>query len=106
MHPTLFEQEEPAQNSSNVSAKYIGLGERALGPPDAIERVRRPYRRRLDIDEILRWIGSRPLTDRDLGYATRRVAEEGSVEQLIAFTTAIREMINRRASRPPSGGAS
>jgi ADP-ribosylglycohydrolase len=45
----------------------------------------------LELDIILDWVEKRQYRDADVGYAVRRVMDEGSGEQLIALVTALRE---------------
>jgi ADP-ribosylglycohydrolase len=51
----------------------------------------------LELDVILDWVEKRQYRDADVGYAVRRVMDEGSGEQLIALVTALRE--RRRQAR-------
>src|SRR5574341_413718 len=43
-----------------------------------------------DIDGILDWVRSRGFDDSAVGYAVRRLAEEGTLEQLTTFVTAVK----------------
>jgi ADP-ribosylglycohydrolase len=49
----------------------------------------------LDVDQVIAWVVGQQLSDRAIGYAVRRLSEQGSVEQLIAFTTAIRREVGQ-----------
>jgi hypothetical protein len=61
--------------------------------PSSTEGSPRGEERRVDVDEMLRWVWQRKLSDEALGYALRRLAESGSTEQLIAFTATVRGMV-------------
>ena len=52
----------------------------------------------VNIDDMLDWLARNGYADGQLGYATRRIAELGTVEQMVAFTTALRTAI-RKARR-------
>ncbi|QDW61725.1 ADP-ribosylglycohydrolase family protein [Oerskovia sp. KBS0722] len=54
-----------------------------------------PVRGSVDVDDMLAWVVHRRLDDQALGYALRRVAQIGTLEQLIAFTTTARAEIRR-----------
>jgi hypothetical protein len=53
-----------------------------------------------DVDRMLRWVATKDYAEYALGYAVRRIAELGSVEQLVAFTASIRPYL--RAARKPT----
>lgn len=53
---------------------------------------------RSDVDSMLTWAVKHGLSDQDIGYAVRRLAEVGTNEQLIALVTALRAEI-RNASK-------
>ena len=44
---------------------------------------------------MLAWLAGEDYANPALGYATRRIAELGTVEQMVAFTTALRTAIRR-----------
>ena len=48
-----------------------------------------------DIDQMLVWVARRGYSEEAIGYATRRIAQIGTVEQLVTFTTALRAAIRR-----------
>jgi ADP-ribosylglycohydrolase len=50
-------------------------------------------RDQVDIDQMLVWVARRGYSEVSIGYATRRIAELGTIEQLIGFTTAVRDKI-------------
>jgi ADP-ribosylglycohydrolase len=54
----------------------------------------------VDVDQMLAWIARNGFTDDAVGYAMRRISELGSVEQLVAFATALRAAM--RHQRPES----
>jgi ADP-ribosylglycohydrolase len=53
----------------------------------------------LDIDSILHWLEKEEYRESAIGYAVRRVIDEGSSNQLIALVTALRER-RRHTSQP------
>lgn len=44
---------------------------------------------RPDIDSMLSWVVNHGLSDQDIGYAVRRLAEVGTIEQMIALVTTL-----------------
>jgi ADP-ribosylglycohydrolase len=50
----------------------------------------------IDIDQIIEWVAKQEFQNEAIGYAFRRIAEQGTVEQLVAFTAAIRGRIRQR----------
>jgi ADP-ribosylglycohydrolase len=50
-------------------------------------------RDRISIDDMITWVERRGFSPEAVGYATKRIAELGTVDQLVAFTTAIRAAI-------------
>jgi len=49
----------------------------------------------IDLDQIIEWVSKQDFHDQALGYALRRIAERGTVEQIVAFATAIRGRIHQ-----------
>jgi ADP-ribosylglycohydrolase len=47
----------------------------------------------INIDQIIDWVAKQRFQDEALGYAVRRIAEQGTSEQLVAFMAVIRERI-------------
>jgi hypothetical protein len=47
----------------------------------------------LDVDVVIGWARRNGLTDETLGYALRRIAETGTLEQLVAFTSTVRSLL-------------
>jgi hypothetical protein len=45
---------------------------------------------------MLEWVKKRNFSDEQIGYAVRRVAELGSVEQFVAFIATLRTEIRQR----------
>ncbi|WP_432830507.1 ADP-ribosylglycohydrolase family protein [Dactylosporangium sp. CA-092794] len=50
----------------------------------------------IDIDQIIEWVARQGFKDEALGYAYRRIAQQGTVEQLVAFSTAVRGRLRLR----------
>lgn len=98
--PDLFTSStDDHESDSSRSGGPEGTGVDAEAAGDA----RRSQAPRIDVDEMLRWLWARNLEDRDLGYAMRRLAESGTIEQHIAFTTAIRAMVEQRRRQRDAG---
>ncbi|RFZ61411.1 ADP-ribosylglycohydrolase [Mycobacterium marinum] len=55
----------------------------------------RAHNEGMDVDRILAWVSSRHFSDYALGYALRRLAEDGSIEQVIAFSVAVHAATQR-----------
>ncbi|MEU9773822.1 ADP-ribosylglycohydrolase family protein [Streptomyces sp. NPDC047968] len=53
----------------------------------------------LDVDAMLEWLRTQGHTDQAIGYAVRRIAELGTMEQMIAFTATIQAEIRILAAR-------
>jgi ADP-ribosylglycohydrolase len=49
---------------------------------------------RVDVDQMLAWVKGEGYSDGSIGYAVRRIATLGTVEQLTAFTATLRHEIN------------
>jgi hypothetical protein len=54
----------------------------------------------VNIDQMLEWVAGQRYSNRALGYATRRIAERGTAEQLVAFTAAVRAAIRDPYRQP------
>lgn len=80
---------EPALESIEVQLSFDG---HADADAKSEKSVRRPT---VDVDEMIRWVVKRRLSDESIGYAVRRLAEIGTIEQLVAFSVAIRGRIDR-----------
>lgn len=93
------------------SVQEEGVHQEQLFPDDtpALLTHRRSHRGRVDeqqrrqarpstevnVDQMLAWVQHKGFTDEAIGYAVRRVVELGSLEQLVAFTTALRAAARR-----------
>jgi hypothetical protein len=53
-------------------------------------------RDQISVDAMLTWVARHGFSPDAVGYVTKRIAELGICEQLIAFTTAIRVAIRNR----------
>jgi hypothetical protein len=81
-------------------------GEHTMGevlrtsPGSRRSHVARSSRRasNLELDTILGWLEQKHYRDDAIGYALRRVIDEGSAEQLISLVTALRERLRNQAS--------
>jgi hypothetical protein len=47
----------------------------------------------IDIDQMLAWVARNGFSDQAVGYATKRIADVGTAEQLVAFAAAVRATI-------------
>ena len=67
----------------------------ASGPPSTRHSRDDPTANRdqISIDDMITWVARRGFSPEAVGYATKRIAELGTVDQLVAFTTAIRAAI-------------
>ena len=67
----------------------------ASGPPSTRHTRDDPAasRDQISIDDMITWVARRGFSPEAVGYATKRIAELGTVDQLVAFTTAIRAAI-------------
>jgi ADP-ribosylglycohydrolase len=61
-------------------------------PATAFDRA---HNQGMNVDRILAWVTSRHFSEDALGYAMRRLAEGGTVEQLIAFSVAVHASAQR-----------
>jgi ADP-ribosylglycohydrolase len=50
----------------------------------------------VDVDTILRWLLRQGVDDASIGFATRRIAESGTIEQTVAFGVALRGMVRKK----------
>lgn len=50
-----------------------------------------------DVDGFVRWVASGGYSDARIGYALRRIAQIGTIEQCIAFTSTLREQVRNAA---------
>jgi hypothetical protein len=48
---------------------------------------------------MLAWVINHGLSDREIGYAVRRLAEVGTIEQMIGFVTALRAEIRHASTQ-------
>lgn len=61
----------------------------------ADDRARYPVDRGVDLDRVLGWLETQRYNDAAVGYALRRVARDGTVEQLVALTSTLRTRLRR-----------
>ena len=92
--PTLYEDADmtpPHAGTSSTRDAPIG---------DAGDSSRKPMANhdQVNIDQVLDWVARRGFSDKDIGYAVKRISQRGTAEQLIAFTSHLRVAI-RRSSR-------
>lgn len=92
MHePTL---DEPRSSSETTSAPPT---DPAPTPSSDVASRNRPA----DVDSMLVWVERSKYAPEAIGYAVARISEVGTIEQLVAFTTALRASLRRRAERDP-----
>jgi ADP-ribosylglycohydrolase len=60
---------------------------------------------KVDVDQMLEWLVRQGHSDHSIGYAVRRMARLGTLEQLIALTTALRDVIVSSSSRSSDGSS-
>lgn len=87
-------QIQPDQTRPN-DARTAALHSSAKDPRSAPS----PAETAINVDQILEWVARRQYDDGAIGYAVTRLSEIGSVEQLVAFTMAVRAAISVRAQR-------
>jgi len=68
----------------------------ADAPPKAFDRA---HNQGMNVDRILAWTASRHFSEDALGYALRRLAEGGTIEQVIAFSVAVHAAAQRSSLR-------
>ncbi|MFF2243295.1 ADP-ribosylglycohydrolase family protein [Arthrobacter sp. NPDC058130] len=49
----------------------------------------------IDVDQVLKWVAEQHYDESSLGYALRRIAESGTVEQLAVFVACVRPSIRK-----------
>jgi hypothetical protein len=59
----------------------------------------------VNIDQMLVWVARRGYSEIAIGYATRRIAQLGTMEQLVAFTTAVRDKVRNLSQESHSPGS-
>jgi ADP-ribosylglycohydrolase len=87
-----------------IQAKTVGhprsphteQGQKAPGDTTSNHNLDNP---RSDIDSMLTWVINHGLSDREIGYAVRRLAEVGTIEQMIGFVTALRAEIRHASAQ-------
>jgi ADP-ribosylglycohydrolase len=85
-----------AANTLNEIIKARAEASPARGPEPVVTD--------LVVDDLLRWVAAGGYTDRRIGYALRRIAQIGTIEQAIAFTTNLREQVRKTDPGDPRGG--
>ena len=85
-------ESDPAlQETLDVAATVTDRPEPPLrvGNTSPPEQPSSGARQALDVDQMLDWVASHNFSEAALGYALRRIAESGSLEQIVAFSAAI-----------------
>ncbi len=83
----------------NMTMPSLRPSSPAATGPQSIRQSRVPpdesadNREQISIDDMITWVARRGNSPEAVGYATKRIAELGTSDQLIAFTTAIRAAI-------------
>lgn len=83
----------------NMTMPSLRPSSPAATGPQSIRQSRVPpdesadNREQISIDDMITWVARRGFSPEAVGYATKRIAELGTSDQLIAFTTAIRAAI-------------
>lgn len=55
----------------------------------------------VSIDDMLAWVRGKRCSDQAVGYAVRRVAQVGTLDQLVAFTVALHAAIRQTGTGGP-----
>lgn len=86
--------------TEEMRAQVIDGGEDLADRDQTVSRVRsrQIMDREIDVDQMLDWVASRNYSEGALGYALRRLAEIGTIEQVVAFSVAVHAAARR--SRP------
>ena len=91
--PTWTSAVERQQTANSGPAELVGL------QTDASAGALRPGRAGpqagVNVDDILGWVEGRGADDASIGFATRRMAESGTIEQMVAFGIALRDVVRR-----------
>ena len=56
----------------------------------------------VSIDDMLAWVRGKRYADPAVGYAVRRVAQAGTLDQLVAFTVALHAAIRQNGTGDPA----
>jgi ADP-ribosylglycohydrolase len=86
----IHEGQPPAYNTAPASTRKHRHGGVLDPAPPGFRRQERERSEEIDVDQILAWVAHKGYADEAIGYAIRRLVARGTVEQLIAFTTALR----------------
>ncbi|MCX4856652.1 ADP-ribosylglycohydrolase family protein [Streptomyces canus] len=89
---------EPASAEPTVSEVGAAeIVEPEFSSASSVYRRRIPRRDQdLNVDAMLDWVRARGYSDEAVGYAVRRIAELGTTEQMIAFTSTLKAEIKVR----------
>jgi len=89
--PTLYEDVDMTQPHADTGATH------RAPVRDARDSSREPMANhdQVNIDQMLDWVARRGFSDKDIGYAVKRISQRGTAEQLISFTSHLRVAIGR-----------
>lgn len=110
--PTLVERRRPPRRGGQPEQLGLddtdGMSAPTATSPSADPRHERSapatafdpaHNQGMNVDHILAWAASRQFSEEALGYALRRLAEGGTIEQVIAFSVAVHAAAQRSARR-------
>lgn len=86
-------------DTDGMSAPTFTGAEANLRQEKATTAFDRAHNQDMNVDRILAWVAGRRFSEDALGYAMRRLAEDGTVEQVIAFSVAVHAAAQRPYSR-------
>ncbi|MFT7840690.1 ADP-ribosylglycohydrolase family protein [Saccharothrix sp. BKS2] len=92
-------QQRSSCNTASVSDSTITIHDNGPGmtADELVREISRPAGSSIiDIDVILDWVRRNNFSDRAVGYAVNRVAADGTLEQLVALTVALRNVSRDR----------
>jgi hypothetical protein len=81
----------PTHSSTTTASSPPDVGNSLIPPSESSAT-----NNHINIDDMFTWVERRGFSEKAVGYATRRIAQLGTREQLVAFTMAIRTAIRDR----------
>lgn len=90
----VFSRQLPLLDDARMPNLGREHSETKLATPGHHSAAERESHTSVDVDKMLAWVARNEFSDDSVGYAVRRIAHLGTIEQLIAFTTALRREIH------------
>lgn len=95
----VHDRQPPLYDAAPVSTIQRGHAGTLDLPASGSRRQGRARSEEIDVDQILAWVARNGYTNEAIGHAIRDLVTRGTVEQLIAFTTALRATAKRPTQR-------